>query len=152
MLSWPDGLCEALARGGRRAVRYDLRDPDTAGATAERVFDRMPSLRSPVEMANQMGMVFTKLGCLPRWRERLPELTIPTLVAHGRRDPLFPVGNGEALVREIPDGRLLVLDQAATPIPEGSAGEVAATMLPCKRSQAPRADQFACQVTPFVGR
>src|SRR5499427_7577881 len=26
MLSWPDALCERLAAGGRRAVRYDLRD------------------------------------------------------------------------------------------------------------------------------
>ena len=26
MLSWPDGLCAALARGGRHVVRYDLRD------------------------------------------------------------------------------------------------------------------------------
>jgi pimeloyl-ACP methyl ester carboxylesterase len=26
MLSWPDALCEPLARGGRHVVRYDLRD------------------------------------------------------------------------------------------------------------------------------
>ena len=26
MLSWPDELCEAIALGGRHAVRYDLRD------------------------------------------------------------------------------------------------------------------------------
>ena len=26
MLSWPDALCEALARAGRHVVRYDLRD------------------------------------------------------------------------------------------------------------------------------
>jgi pimeloyl-ACP methyl ester carboxylesterase len=26
MLSWPDALCERLAVGGRRVVRYDLRD------------------------------------------------------------------------------------------------------------------------------
>ncbi|MGH7919298.1 MAG: alpha/beta fold hydrolase, partial [Candidatus Dormibacteraceae bacterium] len=26
MLSWPDKLCAALARGGRRVVRYDLRE------------------------------------------------------------------------------------------------------------------------------
>jgi pimeloyl-ACP methyl ester carboxylesterase len=26
MLSWPDTLCAALARGGRHVVRYDLRD------------------------------------------------------------------------------------------------------------------------------
>ncbi|WP_406252616.1 sensor histidine kinase [Streptomyces atratus] len=30
MLSWPDALCEALARGGRHAVRYDLRDSGTS--------------------------------------------------------------------------------------------------------------------------
>jgi pimeloyl-ACP methyl ester carboxylesterase len=26
MMSWPDALCEATARGGRHVVRYDLRD------------------------------------------------------------------------------------------------------------------------------
>jgi pimeloyl-ACP methyl ester carboxylesterase len=41
-------------------------------------------------MANQLGMVFAKLDCKPRWRERLPELAIPALVVHGRRDPFFP--------------------------------------------------------------
>src|SRR5918911_4066297 len=30
MLSWPDALCEALARGGRHVVRYDLRDSGEA--------------------------------------------------------------------------------------------------------------------------
>jgi pimeloyl-ACP methyl ester carboxylesterase len=53
-------------------------------------------------MANQMGMVFSRLDCTPRWRERLPEIEVPTLVVHGRRDPFFPVGNGEAIAREIP--------------------------------------------------
>ena len=47
----------------------------------------------------------------------LPELEIPTLVVHGRHDPFFPVGNGEALAREIPGARLPVLGQAATAIP-----------------------------------
>lgn len=30
MLSWPDSLCEQLAEGGRRVVRYDLRDSGTS--------------------------------------------------------------------------------------------------------------------------
>ena len=30
MLSWPDALCEALARSGRHVVRYDLRDSGTS--------------------------------------------------------------------------------------------------------------------------
>ena len=34
MLSWPDALCQALARGGRHVVRYDLRDPG-ASTTAD---------------------------------------------------------------------------------------------------------------------
>jgi pimeloyl-ACP methyl ester carboxylesterase len=44
-----------------------------------------------------MGMVFSRLDCKPRWRERLPQIEVPTLVVHGRRDRFFPVGNGEAI-------------------------------------------------------
>lgn len=51
------------------------------------------------------------------------------LVVHGHRDPFFPVGNGEALAREIPDARLLVLQQAATAIPIVAADEIASAML-----------------------
>jgi pimeloyl-ACP methyl ester carboxylesterase len=80
-------------------------------------------------MANQLGMVFAKLDCKPRWRKRLPEIAVPTLVVHGRRDPFFPVGNGEAIAREIPGARLLVLEEAATAIPDAAAGEVAEAML-----------------------
>ncbi|MEU4780685.1 alpha/beta hydrolase [Micromonospora sp. NPDC023633] len=104
-------------------------DPAAARATAERIFDRTPGTEPAVQMANQLGMVFSRLDCEPRWRERLPGLAIPTLVVHGRRDPFFPVGNGEALAREIPGARLLVLAQAATAIPDAAADEVAAAML-----------------------
>jgi hypothetical protein len=76
-----------------------------------------------------LRLVFAKLDRTPRWRERLPALAIPPLVVHGRRDRFFPVGNGEALVRKIPGARLLVLEQAATAIPDTAAGEVAAAML-----------------------
>jgi len=49
--------------------------------------------------------------------------------APGRRDPFFPVGNGEALAREIPGARLRVLERASTAIPNAAAGDVAAAML-----------------------
>jgi pimeloyl-ACP methyl ester carboxylesterase len=104
-------------------------DPAAARATAGRIFDRTRGTEPAVQMANQLGMVFAKLDCRPRWRERLPELAVPALVVHGRRDPFFPVGNGEALAREIPGARLLVLEQAATAIPDAAADEVAAAML-----------------------
>ena len=104
-------------------------EPAAARVTAARKWDRTSSPEPVVQMANQLGTVFAKLDCRPRWRERLSELAIPTLVVHGRRDPFFPVGNGEALARQIPGARLLVLQGAATAIPEAAAAEVAAAML-----------------------
>jgi pimeloyl-ACP methyl ester carboxylesterase len=52
-----------------------------------------------------------------RWRERLGDLTIPTLVAHGTEDPVFPYGHGEALAREIPGAALLALEQTGHELP-----------------------------------
>jgi pimeloyl-ACP methyl ester carboxylesterase len=98
-------------------------------AAAGRTWDCTRGTVPAVQMANQLGMVFARLDCNPRWRERLAELALPTLVVHGRRDPFFPVGNGEALAREIPGARLLVLERASTAIPDGAAAEVATAML-----------------------
>src|SRR5699024_5707594 len=88
-----------------------------------------PDTEPAIQMANQIGTVFSKLDCKPRWRERLPELAVPVLVVHGRQNLFFPVGNGEALAHEIPGARLLVLERAATAIPDAAASEVAAAML-----------------------
>ena len=127
MPDWSDRAAVAEFAAGGAEILGD--DPAAARATAERIWDRTPGTEPAVQMANQLGMVFAKLDCKPRWRERLPELAIPALVVHGRRDPFFPVGNGEALAREIPGARLLVLGGAATAIPDATAGEVAAAML-----------------------
>jgi hypothetical protein len=86
-------------------------------------------------MANQLGMVFAKLNCKPRWRERLPEIEVPTLVVHGSRNRFFPVGNGEAIAREIPGARLLILKEAATAIPDAAVGEVTQAMLTLDRGR-----------------
>lgn len=124
---WSDraGVAEFAAAGAE--IRGD--DPAAARVTAEHIWDRTPGTGSATQMANQLRMVFSRLDCTPRWRERLPELTIPALVVHGRRDPFFPVGNGEACAREIPEARLLVIEDAATAIPDAATGEVAAAML-----------------------
>ena len=42
-------------------------------------------------------------------RPAVPSITAPTLVIHGTADPLFPLGHGEALAREIPGAELLPL-------------------------------------------
>jgi pimeloyl-ACP methyl ester carboxylesterase len=127
MPDWSDRAAVAEYASGGAEILGD--DPAAARATAERIWDRTQGTESAVQMANQMGMVFAKLNCKPRWRKRLPELSTPTLVVHGRHDPFFPVGNGEALAEEIPGARLLVLERAATEIPDSAAPGVAAAML-----------------------
>jgi pimeloyl-ACP methyl ester carboxylesterase len=124
---WSDRAAVAEWAAAAAAVFGD--DPGAAQATAERIFDRTPGTERSVQMANQLGVVFARIDCAPRWRERLPGLALPTLVVHGRHDRFFPVGNGEALARDISGARLLVLEQAATVIPAAAADEVAAAML-----------------------
>ena len=148
MPDWSDRA--AVAEFATAGAEILGNDPVAACATAERIWDRTPGTEPAVQMANQLGMVFAKLDCKPRWRERLPELAMPALVVHGRRDPFFPVGNGEALAREIPGARLLVLERAATAIPDAVAGEVAAAMLaPGARSGA---EYDIAEVRPLPGK
>ena len=127
MPDWTDRESVAEFAAARADIRGD--DPVPARAIAARIWDRTPGTAPPTQMANQLGLVFGKLNCKPRWRERLPEIEVPTLVVHRRRDPFFPVGNGEAIAREIPGARLLVLGEAATAIPDAAAGEVAEAMV-----------------------
>jgi pimeloyl-ACP methyl ester carboxylesterase len=127
MPDWSDRDAVAEYAAGGAEILGD--DPAAARAVAERIWDRTPGTLPAVQMANQLGIVFARLDCKPRWRERLAELAMPALVVHGRRDPFFPVGNGEALAREIPGARLLVLERASTAIPVAAAGEVAIAML-----------------------
>jgi len=43
-------------------------------------------------------------------RPRLGSIAVPTLVIHGTDDPMFPLGHGEALAREIPGARLVTIE------------------------------------------
>ena len=49
-------------------------------------------------------------GKLPH--EPLSAIAVPTLVIHGTDDPMFPLAHAEALAREIPGARLLMLEAA----------------------------------------
>ena len=124
---WTDR--EAVAQFAAAGATILGDDPVAARSVAARVWDRTPGTTPALQMANQLGMVFSTLDCTPRWRERLPGIEVPTLVVHGRRNMLFPPGNGEALAREIPGARLLVLEEAATAVPAAATGEVAEAML-----------------------
>lgn len=85
---------------------------DEAGTRelAGRVFDRTVNFAS--SMTNH---VIIDMG--DRWRERLSEVGVPTLVVHGTEDPLFPYGNALALSKEIPGAELLALEQTGHELP-----------------------------------
>ncbi|MFF2350630.1 alpha/beta fold hydrolase [Kitasatospora sp. NPDC058115] len=124
---WADR--EAVAEFAAAGAEILGDDPATARTLAARIWDRTPGTAPPVHLANELGTVFAGLDCAPRWRERLATIGLPTLVVHGRRNRFFPVGNGEAVARAIPGARLLVLEAAATAIPDAAAAEVAEAML-----------------------
>ncbi|MDX1663103.1 MAG: alpha/beta fold hydrolase [Candidatus Promineifilaceae bacterium] len=62
------------------------------------------------------------------WRERLPDVDIPTLVIQGAEDPLFPMGHGEDLVQAIPDAHLHVVARGGHIFPRQSWPELITAM------------------------
>ena len=72
-------------------------------ALCARVADRTVNLEASVTN------VF-RLADGPPWRDRLAEITAPTLVVHGTEDPMFPFAHGQALAREIPRAELLPVE------------------------------------------
>jgi pimeloyl-ACP methyl ester carboxylesterase len=93
-------------------------EPD-ARATAGSVFDRA-GRTATAQRASHLGSMFGAVDCRPRWRERLGEITAPTLVIHGDEDPFFPHGNGVALAAEIPGATLLTLPGIGQGVPRAT--------------------------------
>jgi pimeloyl-ACP methyl ester carboxylesterase len=93
-------LTEQWRAGASRSRPFDA---EGTRALSARVVDRTANMES--SMKNAYAAERTD-----RWRERLGELDVPTLVVHGSEDPLFPLGRGEALAREIPGAELLTLE------------------------------------------
>lgn len=103
----------AMARvmsGSRGFEEQDVR------AAAGTIFDRSGPTAG-AQRAAHFGSMFAAIDCRPRWRERLGEITAPTLVVHGDEDRFFPHGNAEALAAEIPGATLLTLPGVGAGVP-----------------------------------
>jgi pimeloyl-ACP methyl ester carboxylesterase len=85
-------------------------------AAAGSVFDRA-GRTAKAERASHLGTMFAAIDCRPRWRQRLSEITAPTLVIHGDEDPFFPHRNGVVLATEIPGATLLTLPGTGQGVP-----------------------------------
>jgi pimeloyl-ACP methyl ester carboxylesterase len=108
--------------GSRGFDEHDVR------AAAGAVFDRAdPTAKA--QLASHLGTMFAAIDCEPRWRERLGQITAPTLVVHGDEDPFFPHGNGVALAAEIPDATLLTLPGIGPGLPRVTWPDVVQALL-----------------------
>ncbi|MFI6582998.1 alpha/beta fold hydrolase [Embleya sp. NPDC050493] len=130
-------LAEQFAEGGDEAPDWSDREAVIAYYTAgERTFagtipvdeervrrvvgrawDRSPALAS--------AQNHWRLDGGEPVRDRLGEITAPTLVLHGTADPLFPYGHGEALAREIPGARLVPLSGMGHQMPPPELWDIA---------------------------
>jgi pimeloyl-ACP methyl ester carboxylesterase len=79
-------------------------------ALAERVFDRTTNIEA--SMTNHDLIDHGEPPGRP-----VEELTTPTLVIHGRDDPVFPFAHGQALAERIPGAQLLALDATGHELP-----------------------------------
>jgi len=60
----------------------------------------------------------------------LAQLQVPTLVVHGRQDPLLPLACGEDTARRIPGARLLTIEGMGHDLPPGVVQALLAALLP----------------------
>jgi pimeloyl-ACP methyl ester carboxylesterase len=74
--------------------------------------------------------------------ERLSEITAPTLVIHGRDDPLIPLPGGEDIKNSIPDAELLVIDGMGHDFPDELIPRIADAVTANAGKRPPRACLF----------
>ena len=109
----PKNRDEAIANGvatGRilSPVHFDeAKSATRAGESYDRAYD-------PKGVARQMAAIGTQADRTPK----LADVTVPSLVIHGRPDPLVTLSGGEATAKAIPDATLLVLDEMGHDNPE----------------------------------
>ncbi|MEV0033916.1 alpha/beta hydrolase [Nocardia sp. NPDC050793] len=111
------GVEQARVRAGAHGF-----DEQEARRQATRMVDRTTNMAS-----SMLNLAFVEAG--DRWRERLGDLTVPTLVVHGTDDPFFPYGNGQAMAREIAGAHLLPLNCIGHELPATTWDQLLAAML-----------------------
>ena len=118
--AWANPLPEPDWSDPDAVIQYHVDvDRDYAGVEFDEAHDRAiwadTVRRSPGMHRDEGGADVVEDA--PRWRERLGDIRVPTTVVHGTADPVFPLGNGEALARDIRGSRLLTIPGGGHELP-----------------------------------
>ena len=97
-----DAVIAYLTTCERHLESAEFFDEPRVRALAARIFDRTRDMAA--SMTNHALAEEGDLADGP-----LSTITAPTLVVHGTADPMFPLGHGEAVAREVPGAELLPL-------------------------------------------
>jgi pimeloyl-ACP methyl ester carboxylesterase len=89
-------------------------ETDTARAAGRAYYKRLESLadRGPGVSAQSFMNQIKAFSTWPGVRERLPELTIPVLVANGQHDVMIPAYRSYVLAQEVSNGKLVLYPNA----------------------------------------
>lgn len=73
-------------------------------------------------------------------RDRLPAITVPTIVLHGPRDSFFPLGVAKDVARRLPHGELRVVPGAAHALPLTHGEQVVQAVGDLLRREGPKGE------------
>src|SRR5215217_2377606 len=105
-----DAVIDYIVEGERPFAGSRPFDEAAIREIAARAFDRTTNFASSI--INHAG-----IDSGDRWRERVGEVSAPTLVIHGTEDPMYPYGNAVVLAKEIPGAQLLALERVGHGVP-----------------------------------
>lgn len=129
--AWAHPLPDPDWNDSKAVVEYHVEiDRDYAGDEFDEAHDRAiwtDTVRRSQPMPSGEATV-DEFEDAPRWRERLAEIRVPTTVVHGTADPMFPIGNGEALARDIPNSRFIALPGGGHDLPPSVWARVVAAI------------------------
>src|SRR5215207_3697370 len=116
---WSDreAVIDSIVEGERQFAGSRPFDEAAIREIAARAFDRTTNLASSITN-------HASIDSGDRWRERLGEASVPTLVIHGTEDPMYPYGNAVALAKEIPGAQLLALERVGHEVPPRALWDV----------------------------
>src|ERR671915_68090 len=112
-----DAVIDSIVEGERQFAGSRPFDEAAIREIAARAFDRTINFASSITN-------HASIDSGDRWRERLGEVSVPTLVIHGTEDPMYPYGNAVALAKEIAGAQLLALERVGHEVPPRALWDV----------------------------